>query len=84
MGNCCGGDEDVGMARKAKDFNNATTANVESVSDEMLAALSGEKGLKSSLILSFSAESLPNMDKKSKSDTFAVLYFLRGKDKKKT
>ena len=60
----------------------ATGANIESISDEALAAatMDAMAGLKQKLILSFSCKDLPNMDKTSKSDCFIVLWYLKGKN----
>lgn len=40
-------------------------------------------GLKQKIILNFSCKDLPNLDKGSKSDTFCVLYQLKGKQQTK-
>ena len=77
--------EDVGIKKTASQVK-PTDANVKSISEaELLAAfMEEEQGLlKQVLLLSFSGKDLPNLDKESKSDCFAVLHFLRGKEHQK-
>ena len=77
--------EDKGIDKTAAGHK-ITHADISSISDaELLANFKGdEMELKQNLILSFSCKDLPNMDKDSKSDTFVVLWFLRGKGKDET
>jgi len=75
MGNCCA-QEDVGMSMSSKN-RGAVGANIESISDETLSLMSSADSLKQRLILSFELKDLPNMDKKSKTDSFCVLFFLK-------
>ena len=77
--------EDVGIKKSASQIK-AVGANIKSISEsELLAAFMGEESglLKQVLMLSFSCVNLPNLDKESKSDCFAVLHFLRGKEQHK-
>lgn len=66
------GMKDVGMG--------ATNASIDAISDGQLAAMSmdANAGLKQTIILNLSCQGLPNLDRASKSDTFAVLWFLKG------
>ena len=78
MGNCITENEDVGMTKKAH-AQQATGANVNSDEVALAAlALDSQAGLKQKLILNFSCSGLPNLDKASKSDTFVVLWLLKG------
>ena len=86
MGNCISENknEDIGMSTKASSMQ-ATSANIDAITDDQLHAMSMDMnaGLKQKLILHFSCKDLPNLDKGSKSDTFCVLYQLKGKNKTK-
>jgi hypothetical protein len=63
----------------------ATGANVDTITDAQIHAMTMDvnAGLKQKIILNFSCKDLPNLDKGSKSDTFCVLYQLKGKQQTK-
>ena len=84
MGNCFEPDEDIGMSNKANSMQ-ATSANVDTITDDQIHAMTMDlnAGLKQKIILNFSCKDLPNLDKASKSDTFCVLYLLKGKRQQK-
>jgi hypothetical protein len=84
MGNCLAANEDVGMSNKAGAMQ-ATGANVDTITDDQIHAMTMDAaaGLKQKIILNFSCKDLPNLDKGSKSDTFCVLYQLKGKQQTK-
>ena len=82
MGNCISentGPEDSGLSKKTEQMT-AVGANIDEVRTEDIQALINQNqiALKQRLILNFQAEGLPNLDKDSTSDTFVVLYFLKG------
>ena len=80
MGNCLNANEDVGMSQNANSMQ-ATSAGVDTITDAQILAMSTDTnaGLKQKIILNFSCKDLPNLDKGSKSDTFCVLWQLKGK-----
>ena len=54
----------------------ATSSGTDVLNDADLAAMAGDlnAGLSQTIILNFEGIKLPNLDKDSKSDTFAVLF----------
>jgi len=80
MGNCISENvksEDKGLETVGKQSVGFT------ISDNQLALVAKDDTPKQKVLLTFSASNLPNMDKKSKTDCFAVLYFLKGVSKQK-
>ena len=59
----------------------AVSANNDVIDDSALLAMQNDinASLKQRLILNFSLEGLPNLDKNSKTDAFIVLWYLKGK-----
>ena len=82
MGLCCSTNEDIGMSRGATK-RMSISANSGSISDLAIVQIMQDQAeaLKQSLLLSFSCKDLPNLDAKSKSDCFVVLFFMKGEKK---
>ena len=75
MGNCVSTGEDKGIGQKASDMR-AVGADIDAIDDAALSSMQfdADAGLKQKLILNISCQNLANLDTKSKSDTFCVLY----------
>ena len=74
MGMCMSTDEDVGVTTSTM---KAIGTSNNSITDEMLKAMMPTHGLSQSLGINFSCSSLVNMDSRSKSDPFIVLWEMK-------
>ena len=80
MGNCIADEEDVGDNTDAS-MQKAVSQDVESIDDAaLLGALGKSAGLKQKLILNMKCLNLPNMDKRSNTDAFCILWQMKGKN----
>ena len=83
MGNCIAETEDKGMGNMEK---KAVGANANEIDDNQLNQMLGQSGansLKQKVALSFECINLANLDQKSKTDAFCVLWHLDGRQQKK-
>ena len=77
MGMCMSTDEDVGVTSSTM---KAIGTSNNSITDDMLKAMMPTHSLSQSLGMNFSCSNLINMDKRSKSDPFLVLWELKPKN----
>ena len=76
MGNCVSGEEDLGMSKMQ---HMAVGAGADAITDEALGLLDQNAGLKQKVGLTFSCSDLPNLDARSKTDAFIVLWSINGR-----
>ena len=72
---CCGQEDNMNTGFRSQ---GATGAGTDGLTDADLASMAGdlEAGLSQTMILNLEGVKLPNLDKSSKSDAFAVLFEL--------
>ena len=79
---CCGQEDNLNKGWKSQ---GATGAGTGGLTDADIAAMAGDinAGLTQTMMLNFEGIKLPNLDKGSKSDCFAVLFEIKGNQKQR-